>query len=68
MAPEGDPIELGRPPGLRSFFTRVRGLGRDLDSLELTYDRKFAELWEFVAFAETEHPELDLLTPSKRPK
>jgi hypothetical protein len=38
-----------------------------LDALEFTYDRKFADLWEFVAFAEKEHPELDLLTPPKRP-
>ena len=39
-----------------------------LDALEFTYDRKFADLWEFVAFAEKEHPELDLLTPPKRPQ
>jgi hypothetical protein len=39
-----------------------------LDALELTYDRTFAHLWEFVAFAEKEHPELDLLTPPKRPE
>jgi hypothetical protein len=39
-----------------------------LDALEFTYDRKFADLWEFVAFAEKEHPELDLLTPPKRPE
>jgi hypothetical protein len=38
-----------------------------LDALEFTYDRKFADLWAFVAFAEKEHPELDLLTPPKRP-
>lgn len=28
----------------------------------------FADLWDFVAFAEAEHPELDLLTPPKRPE
>ncbi len=39
-----------------------------LDALEFTYDRKFGDLWEFVAFAEKEHPELDLLTPPKRPE
>jgi hypothetical protein len=39
-----------------------------LDALEVTYDRQFADLWAFVAFAETEHPELDLLTPPKRPE
>ena len=39
-----------------------------LDALEFTYDRQFADLWEFVAFAEKEHPELDLLTPPKRPQ
>ncbi len=38
-----------------------------LDALEFTYDRRFADLWEFVAFAEKEHTELDLLTPPKRP-
>ena len=40
-----------------------------LDALEFTYDRPFADLWEFVAFAEA-HPELklDLLTPPKRPE
>ena len=32
-----------------------------LDALE------FTDLWEFVAFAEKELPELDLLTPPKRP-
>jgi hypothetical protein len=37
-----------------------------LDALELTYDRPFADLWEFVAFAEVGHPELDLLSPPKR--
>ena len=39
-----------------------------LDALEFTYDRQFADLWEFVAFAEKEHKELDLLTPPKRPE
>ncbi len=39
-----------------------------LNALEFTYDRKFKDLWEFVAFAEKEHPELDLLTPPKRPE
>jgi hypothetical protein len=39
-----------------------------LDALEFTYDRTFADLWAFVAFAETEHPELDLLTPPHRPE
>ena len=38
-----------------------------LDALEFTYDRKFADLWEFVAFAET-NTTLDLLTPPKRPE
>jgi hypothetical protein len=39
-----------------------------LDALEFTYDQKFADRWEFVAFAEKEHPELDLLTRPKRPE
>jgi Protein kinase domain len=39
-----------------------------LNALELTYDRRFKDLWEFVAFAEKDHPELDLLTPPKRPE
>jgi hypothetical protein len=34
---------------------------------EFTYDRQFADLWVLVAFAEKDHPELDLLTPPKRP-
>lgn len=38
-----------------------------LDALEVSYDRKFADLWDFVAYAEKEHPDLDLLTPPKRP-
>lgn len=39
-----------------------------LDALEGRYGRKFADLWEFVAFAEKDHPELNLLTPPKRPE
>ncbi len=39
-----------------------------LNALEFTYDRKFEDVWEFVAFAEKQHPELDLLTPPKRPE
>ncbi len=38
-----------------------------LDALEFAYDRQFADLWEFVAFAE-KHTDLDLLTPPKRPE
>jgi hypothetical protein len=38
------------------------------DPLEFTCDRKFADRWAFVAFAEREHPELDLLTPPGRPE
>ena len=38
-----------------------------LDALEFfVYGRTFAGPWEFVAFAKTEYPELDLLTPPKR--
>jgi hypothetical protein len=37
-----------------------------LDALELTYQRSFADQWEFVAYAEKHQPELDLLTPPKR--
>jgi hypothetical protein len=39
-----------------------------LDALEFTYEREFTDLWDLVAFAETEHPELDLLTPPRRPE
>ena len=39
-----------------------------LDALKFADDRQFAALWAFVAFAEKEHPELDLLTPPKRPE
>ena len=37
-----------------------------LDVLEITYGRRFADLWAFVDFAEAEHKELDLLSPPKR--
>ena len=39
-----------------------------LDALEITYDRKFGDLWEFVAFAEKEYSEVDMLPPPKRPE
>jgi hypothetical protein len=37
-----------------------------LDALEVTYQRSFADQWEFVAYAEKHQPHLDLLTPPKR--
>ena len=39
-----------------------------LNAVEVACGRKFADLWEFVAFAEKEHPELDLLTTPGRPE
>jgi hypothetical protein len=38
------------------------------DAPEVTYHRAFADRWDFVAFAETEHPDLDPLTPPRRPE
>jgi hypothetical protein len=50
------PACVGRP---REVI--LRHLGR-------TYDRHFANLWEFVDWAHEYHPELDLTTPPKRPR
>jgi hypothetical protein len=33
-----------------------------------TYDRHFADLWEFVDWVHEHHPELDLTTPPQRPQ
>lgn len=38
------------------------------DAPEFTDDRRFADLWTFVAFAVEGRPELDRLTPPKRPE
>ncbi len=38
-----------------------------LDALGHTYDRRFADQWDFVDYARTHQPQLDLLTPPKRP-
>ncbi len=53
---------------LKHPFCVNEGRRAVLDALEFTYERRFKDLWEFVAFAEKEHPELDLLTPPKRPE
>src|SRR5262249_54108318 len=37
-----------------------------LDQLENRYRRKFADQWEFVAWAEKHAPGLDLISPPKR--
>jgi hypothetical protein len=39
-----------------------------LGALELTYHRKFADQWEFVEYAQKHQPQLDLLSPPKRPQ
>jgi hypothetical protein len=39
-----------------------------LNALEFTYKRKFADQWEFVEYAQQHQPQLDLLTPPKRPQ
>jgi hypothetical protein len=37
-----------------------------LDALEFTYQRPFADVWEFVEYAKEHQPQLDLLTPPQR--
>ena len=39
-----------------------------LDALEFTYKRSFKDQWEFVEYAQKHQPQLDLLTPPKRPE
>ena len=39
-----------------------------LDALEFTYSRKFKDQWEFVEYAQKHQPQLDLLSPPKRPE
>jgi tRNA A-37 threonylcarbamoyl transferase component Bud32 len=39
-----------------------------LDALEYTYKRPFKDQWEFVEYAQKHQPQLDLLTPPKRPE
>ncbi len=39
-----------------------------LDVLEFTYKRPFKDQWEFVESAQKHQPQLDLLTPPKRPE
>jgi hypothetical protein len=38
-----------------------------LDCLGQCYQRRFADLWDFVAWAKEHEPDLDLTTPPKRP-
>jgi hypothetical protein len=47
----------------------IRGARRAvLDALEFTYKRPFKDLWDFVEYAQQHQPQLDLLTPPKRPQ
>jgi hypothetical protein len=39
-----------------------------LDQLGHRYGRRFADLWEFVAWAREHEPNLDLTTPPQRPR
>jgi len=39
-----------------------------LVALEFTYKRSFKDQWEFVEYAQKHQPQLDLLTPPKRPE
>jgi hypothetical protein len=39
-----------------------------LDALEFTCKRPFRDQWEFVEYAQKHQPQLDLLTPPKRPQ
>ncbi len=37
-----------------------------LDALAFTYQRPFRDQWDFVEYARTHQPHLDLLTPPRR--
>ncbi len=39
-----------------------------LDHLANRYHRPFADVWEFVRFAKANLPDIDLLSPPKRPE
>jgi hypothetical protein len=39
-----------------------------LDHLGNRYQRRFADVWEFVAWAQEHEPTLDLTTPPQRPR
>ncbi|HEY1190659.1 MAG TPA: protein kinase [Gemmata sp.] len=39
-----------------------------LDALAFTYNRPFKDQWEFVEYAQKHQPQLDLLTPPRRPE
>ena len=39
-----------------------------LDQIGQRYHRTFADQWEFVEFAEKNLPDIDLLSPPKRPR
>ena len=39
-----------------------------LDQLQRHYGRSFADQWDFVRFAQAQHPELDLTSPPTRPQ
>jgi hypothetical protein len=39
-----------------------------LEQLSNRYKRPFADVWDFVEFAETQLPDIDLRSPPKRPR
>ena len=54
-------VELLKRPGIFGEARRVV-----LDALEVTYQRPFKDVWEFVEYAQKHQPPLDLLSPPKR--
>jgi hypothetical protein len=55
-------VELLKTPGCVGPGRRVV-----LDQLGIRHRRGFADLWDFVRFAQAERPDLDLAGPPQRP-
>ena len=60
------------PVATGTYFT-LAGLSKDIDVARLEqagnrYQRPFADLWEFVRFAEEQKLGLDLTSPPQRPE
>src|SRR5262249_60055338 len=56
-------VELLKMPTCISEARRII-----LDQLGNRYQRRFADVWEFVRFAQEHLPDIDLTTPPKRPR
>jgi hypothetical protein len=55
-------VELLKLPACVGYKRR-----RVLDYLGYRFQRRFADLWDFVAWAQKHEPDLDLTTPPQRP-